>query len=47
MNIFEHFEAKEALDAWRAGAPRPTASFKLKDVQVFKHVIAASGPPFG
>ncbi|MGP3932110.1 putative quinol monooxygenase [Nonomuraea sp. KM88] len=47
VNIFEHFESQEALDAWRAIAPRPAASFEHKDVQVVKHVIAASGPPFG
>ncbi|MEO3891505.1 antibiotic biosynthesis monooxygenase family protein [Nonomuraea sp. B5E05] len=46
VNIFEHFESKEALDAWRSVAPRPTGDCELKDVQVFKHVIAASGPPF-
>jgi quinol monooxygenase YgiN len=46
VNVFEHFESKEALDAWRAIAPRPAASFDFKDVQVVKHVIAASGPPF-
>ncbi|MFJ8675664.1 putative quinol monooxygenase [Streptomyces sp. NPDC093589] len=46
VNIFEYFESNEALDHWRSVAPSPSASFDIKDVQVFKHVIASSGPPF-
>ncbi|GAA2410669.1 putative quinol monooxygenase [Nonomuraea africana] len=46
VNIFEYFESKEALDAWRAVAPPPSASIDIEDDQVFKHVIASSGPPF-
>ncbi|WP_219467140.1 putative quinol monooxygenase [Nonomuraea rhizosphaerae] len=47
VNIFEHFTSEEALEAWRAVSPQPTASFEMRDAEVLKHVIAASGPPFG
>ncbi|WNO76232.1 putative quinol monooxygenase [Streptomyces sp. AM8-1-1] len=46
VNIFEHWESQETLDAWRAAAPPPTTSIDARDVQVFKHDIARSGPPF-
>ena len=47
VNIFEHWESAATLDAWRAISPRPTGSVELKDVQVFKHEVSRSGPPFG
>jgi quinol monooxygenase YgiN len=47
VNIFEHFESREALEAWRAIAPAPAASSDIEDVQVLKHEVSGSGPPFG
>ncbi|HEX4251443.1 MAG TPA: antibiotic biosynthesis monooxygenase [Pseudonocardia sp.] len=47
VNIFEHFESAEALEAFRAGAPTPSVSIDMLDAQVLKHQISSSGPPFG
>jgi quinol monooxygenase YgiN len=46
INIFEHWESQEKLDAWRAIAPPPSASLDIELVEVFKHEISHSGPPF-
>ncbi|WP_158893940.1 putative quinol monooxygenase [Amycolatopsis anabasis] len=46
VNIFEYWESKERLDAWRAISPRPSVAIGIEDDQVLKHEIAASGPPF-
>src|SRR5690349_11884521 len=46
VNIFEHFESEEVLDAWRAISPAPTFTAEIRDVEVLKHRIARSGPPF-
>lgn len=46
VNIFEHWESRQALDAWRASAPPPSGSVDLVDVQVLKHEISSSRPPF-
>ncbi|WP_275560796.1 antibiotic biosynthesis monooxygenase [Streptomyces sp. 5-6(2022)] len=47
VNNFEHWESQEALDAFRAVAPRPSVSVDIKDDQVLKHEISHTGPPFG
>ncbi|MFG2888549.1 putative quinol monooxygenase [Streptomyces sp. NPDC048248] len=46
VNIFEYWESQQTLDAWRAIAPRPSVSVEMKDIQVLKHEISRSGPPF-
>lgn len=46
VNIFEHFESREALDAWRAKAPAPEHQVALTGDQMAKHDVARSGPPF-
>ncbi|MEY8041729.1 putative quinol monooxygenase [Saccharopolyspora cebuensis] len=47
VNIFEHWESQEALDAWRAIAPAPSGSVAIADDHVRKHEISRSGHPFG
>ncbi|PRX45988.1 quinol monooxygenase YgiN [Prauserella shujinwangii] len=46
VNIFEHWESQEVLDAWRASAPSPSVRIDLEDGHMAKHEIARSGPPF-
>lgn len=47
VNIFEHWETPEILDAWRAIAPPPTFPAEIKEDRVRKHVVTRSGPAFG
>ncbi|RKT86565.1 Antibiotic biosynthesis monooxygenase [Saccharopolyspora antimicrobica] len=47
VNIFEHWESQETLDAWRAVVPPPAVSIDIEDDQVRKHEISRSGHPFG
>ncbi|EDY62779.2 antibiotic biosynthesis monooxygenase [Streptomyces pristinaespiralis ATCC 25486] len=46
VNNFECWESQEALDAFRAVAPRPSASVEIRDAQVLKHDVSHTGPPF-
>jgi hypothetical protein len=46
VNLFEDWESKEALEAWRARAPRPSSDVAPTRIEVLKHEIAHSGPPF-
>jgi hypothetical protein len=46
VNIFEDCESKEALEAWRARAPRPSIDAAATPIEVLKHETAHSGPPF-
>ncbi|MCK1812876.1 antibiotic biosynthesis monooxygenase [Streptomyces sp. XM4011] len=46
VNNFEHWESQEALNAFRAMAPRPSVPAKIKNDQVLKHVVSHTGPPF-
>ncbi len=46
INMFEYWDSQESLDAWRARAPHPAVQTALGEVEVFKHDIARSGPPF-
>ncbi|WP_026929951.1 putative quinol monooxygenase [Glycomyces tenuis] len=46
VNVFECWESKEALEAWRARAPRPSTEAAIGEDRVSKHDIARSGPPF-
>jgi len=47
VNIFEYWESEEVLDAWRAVSPRPATSVAIEVVEVLKHQVSSSGPPFG
>ncbi|HLU28379.1 MAG TPA: hypothetical protein VKZ65_08060 [Glycomyces sp.] len=46
MNLFEHWDSVEALEAWRAKAPRPSNEVGFSGVEGFEHEIARSGRPF-
>jgi len=46
VNLFECFESEERLAAWRAVASAPKTGSKPQRVEVQKHTISASGPPF-
>lgn len=46
VNLFEYWESQESLDAWRARAPHPAVTATPLKVEVLKHDIARSGPPF-
>jgi quinol monooxygenase YgiN len=45
INLFEHWESQEQLEAWRAIAEPPPKPEILR-ATVQKHVISSSGPPF-
>ena len=47
VNIFEDWESNEALEAWRPRArPDPLKRPGATRIEVLKHEIAHSGPPF-
>jgi quinol monooxygenase YgiN len=49
VNMFEHWESAEALEKFRAVAPSPApeaAGITVRSIDVAKHEIARSGPPF-
>ncbi|GAB3644519.1 putative quinol monooxygenase [Glycomyces tarimensis] len=46
VNLFEYWESRETLEAWRARAPRPSTDVAIDSVDVSKHDVARSGPPF-
>ncbi|MEV7097863.1 antibiotic biosynthesis monooxygenase [Amycolatopsis sp. NPDC051045] len=46
VNILEHWESEEVLDAWRAVAPHPDAEGPIDADGVRKHVVAWTGRPF-
>jgi len=46
VNLFEHWDSVEALEAWRAKAPRPSNEVGFSGVEGFEHEIARSGRPF-
>lgn len=46
VNIFEHWTSTSALDAWRAIANAPSTGIEIGSVEVAKHEVARSGPPF-
>ena len=47
VNMFEHWESQDALEAWRAvaNAPDPGIEFDADDVQLF--TVTDARPPFG
>lgn len=46
INNFEFWESEDSLDAWRAVANPPELITPMLQVEVQKHVIQRSGPPF-
>ena len=46
VNIFELWQSEEDLRAWRAVAKHPKRITPLLRMEVQKHVIDRSGPPF-
>ncbi|MEC3976853.1 putative quinol monooxygenase [Amycolatopsis sp. H20-H5] len=46
VNLFEYWESKEILAAWRAIAPRPTTSIAIRVGEALKHEVSHSGLPF-
>jgi quinol monooxygenase YgiN len=46
VNLFEHWESEERLEAWRSIA-EPPAKPEILKATVQKYVVSASGPPFG
>jgi quinol monooxygenase YgiN len=47
VNVFERWESKEHLDAWRAVAKAPRSKIKLGSVDVMMYLISDVLPPFG
>ena len=47
VNLFERWESKEHLDAWRAVARAPRSKIKLGSVDVMMYVVSDVRPPFG
>jgi quinol monooxygenase YgiN len=47
INIFEFWQSEKALKAWRAVSKPPKRIARMVRVEVQKHVIQRSGPPFG
>src|SRR5262245_17266922 len=45
-NIFEFWQSQKDLDAWRSVANHPKKVTPMLKVEVQKHVIHESGPPF-
>jgi quinol monooxygenase YgiN len=46
INNFEFWQSEEDLDSWRAVANPPKEVTLMLRVEVQKHVIQKSGPPF-
>jgi quinol monooxygenase YgiN len=46
INNFEFWQSEEALNAWRAVSKPPKRIARMVRVEVQKHVIQKSGPPF-
>jgi quinol monooxygenase YgiN len=47
VNVFERWESREHLDAWRAVARAPRSKINLGSVDVMMYVISDVRPPFG
>jgi quinol monooxygenase YgiN len=47
VNVYEYWESREVLDAWRKIAPQPSVSVEMRSGEVLKHEVSSSGPPFG
>ncbi|SDL69288.1 Quinol monooxygenase YgiN [Modicisalibacter muralis] len=46
INNFEFWESEEALDEWRAVSDPPKQIAPMLQVEVQKHILQSSGPPF-
>jgi quinol monooxygenase YgiN len=46
VNLFEHWESEKHLNAWRAACKHAKPITRILRVEVQKHVIESSGPPF-
>jgi len=46
INNFEFWQSQKDLDAWRSVANPPKEVTPMLEVEVQKHVIHESGPPF-
>jgi quinol monooxygenase YgiN len=46
VNVFERWESREHLDAWRTVADAPDTGIELRDVDVMMYVVADVLPPF-
>jgi quinol monooxygenase YgiN len=47
VNVFERWESREHLDAWRAVANAPDTGIAMGDVDVMLYVVSDVRPPFG
>lgn len=46
VNVFERWESREHLDAWRAVAKAPRSKIKLGSIDVMMYVVGDVLPPF-
>lgn len=46
VNLFELWESEAALNAWRRVANPPAGDVQLSAIEVQKHHVSHSGPPF-
>jgi hypothetical protein len=47
VNVFERWESREHLDAWRAVAKAPRSKIKLGSIDVMMYLFGDVRPPFG
>lgn len=47
INVFERWESRDHLDAWRAVAKAPRSKIKLGSIDVMMYVVSDVLPPFG
>src|ERR671918_443097 len=47
VNVFERWESREDLDAWRAVAKAPRSKIKVGSVDVMMYLVGDLRPPFG
>jgi quinol monooxygenase YgiN len=47
INVFELWRSEEDLSSWRAASHPPRQVTRMRRMEVQKHVIQRSGPPFG
>lgn len=46
INLFEFWRSEQDLDAWRAVARAPKPMTPMLRIEVQKHLVQRSGPPF-
>ena len=47
INVFEFWRSEKDLNSWRVGSNPPKKIARMLRVEVQKHTIQQSGPPFG